>query len=119
MNSMFQRRKRGEGVERVVRIELRVRARPRVLIERLDDVVRLGDGLPQPKGEGDLAVREMAEDVADAPLPRRRRAREPRGVAVANEPGDGDRESSRARRAGGVAEELGVGVELCGGADIS
>lgn len=42
--------------------------RPEVLIERLDHVVRFGEGLSKTIGENDLAICEMAEDFAYGPL---------------------------------------------------
>ena len=59
-----------KGVEGVAGVERRVGAGPRFLIEGLNDVVWLGDGLSQADAEGDLAVREMAEvaEVAEVAI---------------------------------------------------
>src|SRR5205823_1249497 len=43
-----------------------------LLVERLDDVVILGQRLPQPEREDDLAIGEVTHDLASVPLVRRR-----------------------------------------------
>src|SRR3954464_2617370 len=59
---------RRERAERAARAEAAVHPRPFLLVERLNDVVRLGEGLPQTERERDFAVGEMAEDLARVPL---------------------------------------------------
>ena len=46
--------------------------RESVLIERLDDVALLRERLPQPVAEHDLAISQVAHDLAGAPLTGRR-----------------------------------------------
>ena len=43
--------------------------RPKVLIEGLKDVMRLGQSLPEAECEGDFAVGQVADDFAQAPFP--------------------------------------------------
>ena len=62
---------RREHVERHAHVEPAVRARPFLLIERLDDVMVFGERLPQPIREHDLAVGEVADDLARVPFARR------------------------------------------------
>jgi hypothetical protein len=59
---------RGENGERRACVECRVRRCPRVLIERLDDVMRLGQRLPQPEREHHFAIRQVAQNLACRPL---------------------------------------------------
>ena len=41
-----------------------------ILIERLDDMMRLGQRLAQAKAEGQLTIRQVAEDFTNTPLSR-------------------------------------------------
>ena len=57
-----------EGAERGVGVEDWVVDGPSILIEGLNDVVRLGQGLAEADGEDDFGVGEMADDFAGVPL---------------------------------------------------
>ena len=101
----------GEGGESVASREAGVRSGPLFLVEGLDGVAVLGQGLAQAKTEGDLAVGEMAEDVAGGPFAGRGSGGDPAGT-------DGGGKRFEARGGGGehlnrllVAEEAGVRVE--------
>jgi hypothetical protein len=50
----------GEDVECGLGVEGGVAVRPAVLVEGLDDVVRLGEGLAEAEGEDDFGVGEVA-----------------------------------------------------------
>ncbi len=62
-----------KGCERFSRVIACVGFSPLLLIEGLDDMVVLAQRLPQPVGEDQLAIRQVADDFAWAPLARRRR----------------------------------------------
>ena len=57
-----------EGGERFVGIEGGIAGCPLILVEGLDDVVVLTEGLAKAEGEDGFAVGEMAEDVAGTPF---------------------------------------------------
>ncbi len=58
-----------ESIERGLRWDRLVVARPSCLIERLNDMVRFREGLPEPKREGDFRIRQVTDDFARGPLP--------------------------------------------------
>ena len=57
-----------EGCEGEVRVEMRVWLGPVVLLEGIDDVVGLGDGLAEAEAEGDVDVGEVTEDLGRGPF---------------------------------------------------
>lgn len=57
-----------EDLERGAGVEAGVGHRPGVLVEGLDDVVRLGERLAEAESEDDLAIGEVAKDFGGAPL---------------------------------------------------
>jgi hypothetical protein len=101
----------GERGERFVGIDGRVAGCPLVLIEGLDHVVVLSEGLAKAEGEDGFAVGEMAEDVAGAPFAGRTRGCDFGGA-------DGLGEGFEARGRGGqdgegvlAAQKFGVGID--------
>jgi len=58
----------GEGGERLLRGDARIVGGPFFLIEGLEDVVLLGEGLAETEAEGYFAVGEMAEDFGGGPF---------------------------------------------------
>jgi len=58
----------GEHTQSCVRVAGFIVGGPSILIEGLDDMVRLGERLPQAKGKHQLAIRQMAHDLPCAPL---------------------------------------------------
>src|SRR6266542_2398455 len=69
-------------------VEPRVGARPGILIDRLDYVIRLADYLPDPEPDHDLDVGQMPDDLTPRPLARPEPAAEPLLAHPLNERSD-------------------------------
>jgi hypothetical protein len=100
----------GERGERFVGIDGGIAGGPLVLVEGLDDVVVLSEGLAQAEGEDGFAVGEMAENVAGTPFTGRTRGGDFGG---ANGLGEGFEARGRGGQDGeGVLaiQEFGIGI---------